>query len=187
MFGIWYAKFNGAGWGNSVEVGIPGALSRCDNATAQRPAGCVFSNIPAVNSYSKTTVPDYVKHVDAAQLSGLPGRIGSGTVLHRLTSTAQQDANRAKACPASLPRPSGYSCDEYPMAATYEGASTGGGTLARSFSFCRTMDPPRTGPTGWSRCMIPATQNSSASGTYNQFVRDARMLDADPFQIAFIP
>jgi hypothetical protein len=40
--------------------------------------------------------------------------------------------------------------------------------------------------TGWSRCFINDGQNGSAGATYVNFLKDERMLDDDPFQIAFI-
>ncbi|WP_432877440.1 hypothetical protein ACQPYH_28725 [Kribbella sp. CA-245084] len=75
------------------------------------------------------------------------------------------------------------------MAATYEGAATAVPTgIARSFPpGCQMPDPARTGSTGWSRCFIIDTENSAAGGIYVNFLKDQRMLDNDPFQIAFIP
>jgi hypothetical protein len=140
-----------------------------------------------VLGFSQTTLPNFVQHVYGAQLSGLPGRLTTGTYLTRLTDTTLATRNGTKACPASLPRPTGYQCDEYPFRSTYEGAYTSGATQARSLPWCKMPDPQRTGPSGWSRCFIPSGENSSAGGTTGAFYRAERMLAHDPFQIGYLP
>lgn len=47
-------------------------------------------------------------------------------------------------------------------------------------------DPPRSGPSGFSRCFINGQQNGSAGGTLVGFYKQQRMLGNDPFQVAFI-
>lgn len=137
--------------------------------------------------YSQSLNPAFVDHVYKAQLSGLPGRLGTGTYLKKLSNATKVAANGTKACPSSLVRPTGYSCDEYPFRSTYQGASTSGATLARSFPGCRMPDPQRTGSTGWSRCFIPTTQNSSAGGLLSAFYSNERMLDGDLYQVGYLP
>ena len=48
-------------------------------------------------------------------------------------------------------------------------------------------DPQRTGPSGWSRCFIPAGENSSSGGTTGAFYRQEWMLAHDPFEIGYLP
>lgn len=180
--------FNKAGWANPVSLNMNFAQSRCDNATpGTSTAGCVFPTISGTLAFSQATVPNFVAHVYGAQLSGLPGRLGTGTYLTRLINPSLQAANNNKACPASLVRPTGYQCDEYPFASTYQGASTSGATAARSLSWCQMPDPAGSGPNGWSRCFIPQFENSSSGGTTGAFYRDQRILDGDPFQIGYLP
>lgn len=190
--GFWETTLSGAGWGNSVIVTYYSANSRCDNtlASLSRPAGCVFSNIPGVAGFSQTTVPEFVRHVYNAQLSGLPGRLSTATYLTKLSDPTLQSRNGTKACPSTLPRPTtagNWDCDEYPFRSTYQGASTSGATLARSQSWCQMPDPARTGASGWSRCFINRTQNQSAGGSLVGFYRAERMLDRDPFQVGYLP
>jgi hypothetical protein len=120
-------------------------------------------------------------------VSGLPGRLSTGTYLTRLTDQTKINANGATACPSSIPRPTGKSCDEYPFRSTNQGASTGGSAVARSFPDCQMPDPQRTGATGFSRCFIIAGQNSSAGGTLGGFYANERMLQGDPFQVGYLP
>ncbi|WP_344209423.1 hypothetical protein [Kribbella sancticallisti] len=47
-------------------------------------------------------------------------------------------------------------------------------------------DPERTGPSGFSRCFINATQNQSAGAYLGNCYRGQRMLANDPFQIKFV-
>ncbi|MFU0236950.1 NucA/NucB deoxyribonuclease domain-containing protein [Streptomyces scabiei] len=49
----------------------------------------------------------------------------------RETPPQKIDKNRGKACPSSLERPPGRSCDEYPFASTWQGAKYSGGPLSR--------------------------------------------------------
>lgn len=186
--GFWEYTLYSKGWGNPVTVSNSLALSRCDNATAGTTVpGCVFSNIPATLAFSQKTVPDFVQHIYGAQLSGLPGRLGTGTYLTRLTDAALALKNGTRACPTSLKRPVGKQCDEYPFRSTYQGAYTSGATQARSLPWCKMPDPQRTGSKGWSRCFIPSGQNSSAGGTTGGFYRQQRMLPHDKFQIGYLP
>ena len=185
--GEWQITMSSTKYGNSVTFTLPLADSRCDNTIGNRAAGCVLPGIPGVMGYSQSLNPAFVDHVYKAQLSGLPGRLGTGTYLKKLSNATKVAANGTKACPSSLVRPTGYSCDEYPFRSTYQGASTSGATLARSFPGCRMPDPQRTGSTGWSRCFIPTTQNSSAGGLLSAFYSNERMLDGDLHQVGYLP
>ncbi|WP_216216869.1 NucA/NucB deoxyribonuclease domain-containing protein [Amycolatopsis aidingensis] len=138
---------------------------RCDTALpGVASTGCIFSLYEPVLIYALDG-PYYelAQHIRDAQASGLPGAYGSGTYLHRLTDSELRRKNRAAACPASLPRPPGKSCDEYPMASTWEGAHTSGG--------------------GFSRRMIDEDHNSLGGVVQANFYRDNRVLEADPFTV----
>lgn len=187
VYGYWNVAAYNVAWSNELVINYSGtALSRCDNAYANRAPGCVYPLVPGVIGFSQATVPDFVYHVYNAQLSGLPGRMSTGTYLTRLTDTSLQSKNSTKACPSTLKRPTGYDCDEYPFASTYQGAYSSGATLARSFPGCGMPDPQRTGPTGWSRCFILSGQNRSAGGTTAGFYANERMLANDPFEIGYL-
>lgn len=190
---------------------------RCDNAFStdgndsgdpvlniQQPtigAGCVFPAIMPVMTYSKTGFyPTLAMHIEAAQNSGLPGRHPDGVPLTRLQDPVKKRLNGDTACPPSTvwTRPDGKSCDEYPFRSTYQGAATAipPGT-ARTFAppntiWCE-MDPAWgvptgvTGPTGWSSCMIPVTDNSPGGAALGSFYRSNRVLDGDQFRVQITP
>lgn len=74
---------------------------------------------------------ELAKHIEYAQTTkNLPGKHGTTRYLTRLTDKDKKKQNPSKACPATLERPEGKSCDEYPFATTWQGASTGGGDSA---------------------------------------------------------
>ena len=185
--GFWEMNLSRAGWSNSVLLTTNLARSRCDDAIGGRRPGCVFANIPGVVGFSQKAYPAFVSHIYRAQVSGLPGRLSTGTYLTRLESATLRAKNGKKACPSSLSRPKGYQCDEYPFRSTHQGAYTSHATKARSFSGCRMKDPRRTGSTGWSRCFIPTKQNLGAGGVLSAFYGSERILDGDRFQIGYLP
>ncbi len=187
LSGNWNLTVSGTSWGNPVSVDLPLATSRCDDTFRPRLAGCVFQSVSGLSGISQSAAPAYAQHVYGAQLSGLPGRLSTGTVLTRLQDVTKKRANYNLSCPTSLVRPAGYSCDEYPFQSTYQGASTGGGTLARTLPWCQVPGVQRTGPSGWSRCMIPAGDNSSGGGQLSASYSSERLLDGDPFQVGYLP
>ncbi|MFJ3880789.1 NucA/NucB deoxyribonuclease domain-containing protein [Streptomyces sp. NPDC090077] len=98
------------------------------------------------------------------QLAGHPGRGGGGKPLHRTMDKSVIAANRGAACPKSLERSAGQSCDEYPFASTKEGGASG----------------------IYSRRMINADHNSTAGGS-NYLLRaykNHRIIDGDAFWVA---
>jgi len=187
LSGDWNLTVSGAGWGNPVAVDLPLATSRCDDTFRPRLAGCVFPGVTGLAGISQSAAPTYARHVYEAQMSGLPGRLSTGTVLTRLQNVTQKRANYNLSCPTSLVRPAGYSCDEYPFQSTYQGASTGGGTLARTLPWCQVPGVQRTGPSGWSRCMILVGDNSSGGGQLSGSYSSERLLDGDPFVVGYLP
>ena len=182
--GAWEVTMGNPEWDNVAIWPLDRFKGRCDRYYST--PGCVFPTVPGVATFSKATAPQYAKHVSGAIKSGLPGKFGSSSYISRITSKPSTAKNRAKACPSSLKRPSGYSCDEYPFASTRQGAYTSGATRARSQPWCRMKDPARTGSKGWSRCFITKTQNSIGGGYLSGFYRYERMLTGDKFQVGFI-
>ena len=146
-----------------------------------------MTNARGDTAYSQKTLPDFVQHVYGAQMSGLPGRMGTTSYLTRMTNEPLKNRNGAKACPASLTRPKGAQCDEYPFRSTREGAYTSKAPAARSLPWCRTTDPQRKGAKGWSRCFIALRENVSATSTLSKFYLDERMLEGDRYQVGYLP
>ncbi|MDX3749634.1 NucA/NucB deoxyribonuclease domain-containing protein [Streptomyces sp. AK08-02] len=139
---------------------------RCDNALpgAPRQVGCVKLRAVPVISYSRTGPwPEIADHIGDAQATGLPGKYGTGEYLTRLTDRSKITQNRDKACPSSLPRPQGKSCDEYPFASTWQGAKYSGGP--------------------YSRRMVNARQNTDAGRALNGFYTYSRVLEGDRFLV----
>lgn len=132
---------------------------RCDRILSG--AGCVIPTFfPTLNGL--TDYPQVRAHIRTAQAGGLPGAPGT-TPLHRLADEAKAVKNRDIACPDWRPRPTGYTCDEYPMARTWEGAWTSGGAFS------------------WA--MVPKDENEGAGGKYGALVRYQRLLDRDGFWV----
>ncbi|NYH43499.1 hypothetical protein HNR22_003226 [Micromonospora jinlongensis] len=157
---------------------------RCDNATGgQASAGCVIPWYASAVQYSTASYPEMASHVSRAQASGLPG--GSfAAPLFRTTNQTIIDRNRNLAC-GNPPQVDGKTCDEYPLASSYEGLSAGG--TRRTFSGCSFSGiPSATGPAGVSVCMIAANQNNAHGGLHTQFYRAERMLDGDPFRVLVV-
>lgn len=155
--------------------------SRCDSDIGGYSPGCVNPNFKPTIKFSTTAVPTYAAHVTAALASGLPGSVLTGP-LHRTRDSSLIALNRSTAC-GSSPTVSGYTCDEYPFASTYEGAAAGG--VARSFTGCSFSDPASTGPVGFSHCMILAGDNSLAGSILGNGYSQNRLLEGEAFFVGF--
>jgi hypothetical protein len=153
---------------------------RCDNNTGGNPnVGCVVPWFASALTYSQSSYPSLARHVSLALGSGLPG--GSFEApLTRTTNQAVIDLNRDRAC-GDAPSIAGLTCDEYPIATSYQGLSAGG--TRRTFNNCAFNLPQRTGPLGASACMITGTDNNAQGGVNTQFFRRERVLDGDPFRV----
>jgi hypothetical protein len=127
-------------------------------------------------TYSSLTNPlvgPVAQHIYDAQRSlsthpGVPGSgagtSGAGVPLTRLADDGVAAQNRAVACPnGTYAAPD--TCDEYPLAHSYEGAST---------------NPV---PGQWSRAPVPEEANSSQGGLTRAFFADNRVLDRDAFWV----
>lgn len=182
----------GTAWGLTAALdGVPQSTMftdyndiRCDNASGgpHPKAGCAVWWVPGVVTYSRTSVPALTAHLEQARLSGLRG-FSQSIPLHRTQDQSIRDANREASC-GSPPKIDGFSCDEYPFASTREGAASGG--TARSFPNCVFLDPPATGPVGFSRCMINNHDNFAGGWTLVDTYQRQRILDGDPFFVAII-
>ncbi|MER6704316.1 NucA/NucB deoxyribonuclease domain-containing protein [Streptomyces fumanus] len=139
---------------------------RCDNALpgAPRQVGCVNVAAVPVISYSLTGPwPEVAEHIKDAQATGLPGKYGTTDYLTRLTDRKKITENREKACPSSLQRPPGKSCDEYAFASTWQGAKYGSGKFSRR--------------------MVDAGQNTDAGKALKGFYTYSRVLEGDRFLV----
>ena len=109
----------------------------------------------------------------------IPGSVSTGQPLMRLYPAYDEkiyNDNRATAVSACIAKwGPGYSnggkdeCDEYPMAATYEGASQADGN-----------------PWWYSVQVLSAGANASAGGSWVQFLNNNRVLSGDPFWVAVV-
>lgn len=185
--------FTNPSWLNAARVQFGSPYTRCDDVIGNRAPGCVFDEVPGVIGYSQSEFPEFTSHISRAQQSGLPGGYGSGTYLTYLTSETDRDRNGNRACPSSLTRPAGKSCDEYPFRSTHEGAATSpydGQTAhqARTFDGCAmpAAELGRTGPAGWSHCFINEGQNSLAGARLGTFYSDERLLEDDRFEVGYL-
>lgn len=179
----WNLVFNTPGYPSTTASSSMSDID-CDNATGAngaRPArvGCVVWWYPATVYYSRSSYPSLASHVSRAQGSGLPGTTFANPLNRNTTATA--NTNRTLAC-GDAPSISGKSCDEYPLASTYQGLAYGGSR--RTFTGCNIKAPTGvTGPTGASACMITASENNAQGGIMAAFNYDNRVLNGDPFLV----
>jgi hypothetical protein len=151
-------------WTRPISNSGPTPAVRCDNLLAGLPAGCVLPTVTPEMFYELSgPYPELALHVKEAQAKGLPGVLG-GTPLTRTTDKVTQDRNNAVACPASLPRPPGTDCDEYPFRSTWEGAAFGPYDIK----------------------MIDSTQNQAGGNALQQFYYEERVLSHDPFWVTVV-
>lgn len=180
---------------------VQSEIVRCDRAPRMRGTeGCVIRAVTPVWDLRDTpNIDAYRKHVSLAQQSGLPGYVnnsGSGNnPLQRITDLNGINTRRKISCGGVTgPRPSGRSCDEYPMASTMQGGGNGAGVgIAQTFpqSFCgirdlgiyELTDPPGGRGAGYSVCLIPASQNSRAGSLQTWFYTKTRVLNGDYFLV----
>ncbi|MFF4187640.1 NucA/NucB deoxyribonuclease domain-containing protein [Streptomyces sp. NPDC001691] len=151
----------------SIDLG-PKLDVRCDNTPRMSPAaagGCVYPDYTPTYDISVTGPFDQVAwHIDWAQhnLKNHWGWQGHGPALTRTMDQALIRANRRTACPSSIPRPPGKSCDEYPFASTHQGAS---------------VNPD------FSCHMVPAAQNRLEGRARQSWYNTNRLLENDKFWV----
>ncbi|WP_166462634.1 NucA/NucB deoxyribonuclease domain-containing protein [Amycolatopsis acidicola] len=154
------------GLANPVEINDAAnntLYGRCDSVNPG--LDCVDQYAPiavAFDATSNAQIGPVADHVYTAQAT-LPSHWGNpnyaGSALTRTTDQTVIDANRAAACAGVAP-----SCDEYPMATTYQGAS-------------------RSAPGDWSAVTVPDSANDSQGGVMSQFTRFDRVVDGDPYYV----
>ncbi|MCA1186703.1 MULTISPECIES: NucA/NucB deoxyribonuclease domain-containing protein [unclassified Saccharopolyspora] len=115
-------------------------------------------------TYSFANNGELAQHIADAQASWLPGSPTSAA-LTRQTDPELINKNRNTACPASLPRPPGTECDEYPFASTNQGAFLGN---------------------GYSQRMILKDANQQGGRELNAFYRNNRVMNFDPFYVEVV-
>jgi deoxyribonuclease NucA/NucB len=168
--GVWFSGLGPAGYpawsGGDYGDGLYG---RCDNI-ARTIAGCVDEDFIPTVVYDATKYPlvqPVAQHIyDAEQIVGGLDPTW-GTPLFPLTrdmNPADKLANYQAAC-GGVTIPSGDSCDEYPMASTYQGAS-----LQSAYSIA----------------IVPISANKSQGGITNRYYRHYRLIDSDPFYVLAI-
>jgi hypothetical protein len=150
----------------------PGFPIRCDSVNIQKgyEKGCVYSPYRPTWTVSDSLYPKVglvAKHMamatgNLAGHQGLPGLPGYNTPL---TYTADETDNRRVACGGKTAPPEeaalgNTTCDEYPLAATKQGAASG--------------DP-------YSICWVPPEANDSQGGQFKTFLFRNRILEDDDF------
>lgn len=155
---------------------------RCDKLSKKRTSGCRFSGYPAVFdvSLSDSETDESAAHIKVAQ-EILPGMIGRwnedpasrGKALTRLINDNVNTKNRAESkrlCAARFPDQvgTGLNCDEYPFAATNQGAS---------------LVPE----TSMSVKFILGADNQKVGGRLGTFLcNNARVLDGEEFWVKVV-
>jgi hypothetical protein len=144
--------------------------ARCDTGVAFKGTkGCVFSD--AAGSYVlhlKGSAGAVAKHDQVAQQTKPQhfGWFGHGKPLTRATSVAVAAANRAAACPkGKYPNPN--TCDEYPFAATYQGAAFF--------------------PASNSSAPVSAKENFTEGAFRVAMYRAERLFNKDPYWVFVVP
>lgn len=140
------------------------------------PGGCVFPDLVPTYTLSKSTgtATKTAAHIERAQAATLNhwGRYtGAATdkPLTRLVDETQAEKNRRVACAAApSPRPTGMDCDEYPFAATYQGAALEG-----------------RGDFHWE--LIDSSDNRAEGAYRKQWYWENRVIDKDPFWVKIVP
>ena len=169
---------------------------RCDqDLKGSTTRGCVVPAFTPTLTYSRADLPEFTNHLSNALGSGLPGSPSNGplhrmyddTLINRNRNTATQMCQQA--VQAGGNPPVGYECDEYPFAATEEGASTGVLGRPRSFDGCYlpSLVNGVVDDGGYSVCYISGGEggdNPTEGGIRSSFWTANRVLDGDAFYVA---
>lgn len=137
---------------------------RCDSTWGNRTNACAIPWYePTMDRYSlsSTNHGQVAQHISNSMNSTANhwGWEGIGLPLSMTRDEALKRANNTAACGRVLTPPL-HSCDEYPFASTYQGAS-------------RNKD--------YTTAIVLATQNSSAGSTLGNWYADMRMIEGDEF------
>jgi hypothetical protein len=143
--------------------------ARCDSVAFKGTSGCVFSDVIAEYVLHKTgqNVNAVAAHIQTAQRTkphhfGLMGH----SPLTRSTSASVQNANRRRACGGVHP-PKGMQCDEYPFAATNQGAAFF--------------------PADNSTFLVPSAQNQAEGARRVNMYRTERVINGDKYWVIILP
>jgi hypothetical protein len=143
--------------------------ARCDSVAVRGTSGCVFSDVIAEYVLHKTgqNVNAVAAHIQTAQRTkphhfGLKGH----SPLTRSTSAAVINANRRRAC-RGVHAPPGMQCDEYPFAATNQGAAFF--------------------PADNSTFLVPRSQNAAEGARRVNMYRTERVLNGDKYWVIILP
>jgi hypothetical protein len=166
----------GVNFAGSNAVGGPWTFSdgnfdgRCDSVVSAVD-GCIDDEyVPTVifDSTVNPAVAPVAQHIYDAQNGGLvtawgvdPSLRNNGSYLTRDMNPADITASNRAAC-GSVTVPTGSSCDEFPMASTYEGAAFN---------------------SDYSIAIVPASANSSQGGILSNFYGSNRVIDSDLFMV----
>ncbi len=191
---IWHASSAWSWWWSipglpdSNEATWRAPEHRCDDTlgSSTRP-GCTYESVVPIHQINPG-YPKYHRHISLALAHNMT------RFLTRTTRGEINDANYARACPASYERPDGHQCDEYPFRSTYNGAASQ--PYGRKFQIlnwnnglpeflCYVPLPVRTPGDGggYSACMIPAGENSQGGIELGLFYYDHRVIDGDVFEV----
>ena len=164
----WTADTPDGGFAEAVDGGD--LAGRCDSVITTS-NGCVdevFVPIVLYDSTSNPNIEPVAKHVFDTQNGGLtmawgadPNVVANGEYLTRNMSEADNDANRQAAC-GDVSVPTGDSCDEFPLASTYQGAFFN---------------------SDFSTAIVPQSANDSQGGIMSSFYGSNRVVDGDQFLV----
>jgi hypothetical protein len=162
---------NPAATNQSPPVALPNlGPARCDTIAVSGTRGCVFSDVAAVYYVYLTRHNEdgVAANVEAGQRTKPHhfGWYGHGSPLRRATSLTVQNRNRQAACGRTHYRKT-WSCDEYPFAATYQGA----------YYYPHDSRTAR----------VLGTQNSAESGYRTNMYRTERVLNLDRYWVFVEP
>jgi hypothetical protein len=156
---------------NTKNIKLPDlGPARCDSVAVAKTQGCAFSDVAAlyVLHVNGRGIKDVALHIEHAQRTKPHhfGWLGHGSPLTRLTIGKDIRANRRRAC-RGVRVPPGKSCDEYPFAATYQGAAFF--------------------PHDNSTAAVPAKENSREGGLRVAMYKAERLLAKDAFWVIIKP
>jgi hypothetical protein len=172
---------------------------RCDNLVTSY-AGCAIPAYTPTLGISFSQRGAAAATYDWAQIN-LPDHWGSSSKnqpLHRLADSARQQTNRDIICDGTFvkdPAVVNDSCDEFSFAATYES----GAMFGLTGSQCAEIEPYQQNGlwyfkdintvTGTERCVrshVPLADNTGAGSDVAALTNTYRMLDHDPYWLAFV-